>query len=87
MRVNVQLFASLRKYHIPHINTKKKFLIQLVEGSEITHLLKRLEIPEDQAKVIMLNGKLVEKNVKIHEEDEILIFPPVGGCKSQIDEC
>ena len=51
----------------------------LDESSDINRLLKKLKIPKEQAKIIMINGNISKRQEKLKEEDEVAIFPPVGG--------
>ncbi len=79
MIVKVKLFATLRRYGPPDVKLGENFPVILDESSDINRLLKKLKIPEDQAKIIMINGNISKRQEILKEEDEVAIFPPVGG--------
>ena len=79
MIVKVKLFATLRRYGPPDVKLGENFPVILDESSDINQLLNKLKIPKDQAKIIMINGNISKRQEMLKEEDEVAIFPPVGG--------
>lgn len=73
MNITVRLFANLR------INNEKEMLIDLPEGSTPKDIIKLLGITEEDAAIIMINGRSKDFNSIIEENDTVSIFPPVGG--------
>ncbi|UCE14767.1 MAG: MoaD/ThiS family protein [Candidatus Heimdallarchaeota archaeon] len=80
MKVTVKLFATLRKYGPIGLKIGEGFPVQLEDNSKVKTILKKLKIPEDQAKIIMVNGNIVNDiSFSLKQNDQISIFPPVGG--------
>jgi len=78
MIVKVKLFATLRKYY-PEVPLGESFNVTLDSGSTIAQLYEHLRIPEEQIKIILVNGLYCERTHVLSDEDEIGIFSPVGG--------
>lgn len=79
MMVKVKLFATLRHYSPVKVELGESFSVTLEKGADVAILLKKLKIPNDEAKIIMINGNNSEITDKPKEGDTIAIFPPVGG--------
>jgi sulfur carrier protein len=74
MVVEVKLFATFRE---GRFNEKE---LELQEESSLGDLLKYLKIPEQDAKVIIINGVAVPAvEHKLNDHDVIAIFPPIAG--------
>jgi len=73
--ITVKLFANLRKYGVP------KSVIEIPEGSTIKSVLKKVKIPNEEKKLIlMVNGSpQYDRNLVIKDKDTLAIFPPIGG--------
>ncbi len=73
--VTVKLFANLRKYGVP------KSVVEVPEGSTIKSVLKKVKIPNEEKKLIlMVNGSpRYDRNLVIKDRDTLAIFPPIGG--------
>ena len=78
IRVNVRLFATLRRF-FPDYNPEKGMDIKVEEGSTIENLIQSLQLPEKEAKVILINGKSKKTSDVITDGDQINIFTPIGG--------
>jgi molybdopterin converting factor small subunit len=48
-------------------------------GTSIRTLLQQIDIPEDKAKLIFIDGLKVELTTVLKGGERIGIFPPVGG--------
>jgi molybdopterin converting factor small subunit len=53
--------------------------IELSEGSTLSDLVTYLNLPQEQVKVIFVNGKKKDLNYRLTAGDEVGIFPPIGG--------
>ena len=54
--------------------------IQLDENADVKTVLNKLGIAEDQAKIVMVNGVIINDHKhKLKADDLLSIFPPVGG--------
>jgi sulfur carrier protein len=74
MVVEVKLFATFRE---GRFNERE---LELPEESSLSYLLKYLKIPENDAKVIIVNGVAVSAvEHKLSNNDVIAIFPPIAG--------
>ncbi len=73
MKIRVKLFANLR------IDNEKEMLLDMPEEATPMDIIQQLDISEDDAKIIMINGRSKELDATLYEGDIVSIFPPVGG--------
>ena len=78
IRVNVRLFATLRRFY-PDYDPEKGMDVKVEEGSTIEKLIQFLRLPENEAKVILINGKSKMATDTIKDGDRVNIFTPLGG--------
>ena len=78
MKIEVRLFATLRKY-LPELGIGEPKFIKLPEGTTFDELRQQLELPLDEVKVIMRNGIQTELEEIIQDKDRIAYIPAVGG--------
>lgn len=73
MKIKVKLFATLRngRFDVSEF--------ELPEGCSVAAILKQLDIDEDEAAIIFINGVHCEKDSMLKDKDELAVFPPVGG--------
>jgi len=76
MKVDVELFATLRKYGPPR---EGAFTMELTEGDGIRRLIEILGIPLDMERVILVNGRPANLESPLEEGDKVVLFPPVAG--------
>lgn len=72
--IQIKLFAALQKF-MPA--AAENYAIEA--GTSIRALLKQLDIPEDKAKLIFIDGLKAEPTTVLKGGERIGIFPPVGG--------
>jgi molybdopterin converting factor small subunit len=72
MKVKVKLFATLR-------NGRGKILDMDEQEGTIIKVADKLEIPEEEIAILLLNGRDAKLSDELTEGDTISIFPPVGG--------
>ena len=77
MEVDIRTYATLCKY-TGH-KTGVPFSIKLDEGTQIKRLIEILGIPAHEVKLIIVNGRLVEKEHLLKAGDRVSIFPPLAG--------
>ena len=53
--------------------------MQLPKGIILRELVTRLELSDEYAKLIVVNGQKVGMNTTLYDDDEILLFPMLGG--------
>lgn len=72
--IQIKLFATLQRF-MPA--SADKYAIET--GTSIRALLQQLELPEDKAKLIFIDGLKAELTTVLKGGERIGIFPPVGG--------
>jgi molybdopterin synthase sulfur carrier subunit len=78
-KVEVRLFASLRKYH-PDTGDSDAFTFELNNNNtSLGDLVDKLKIPRQEIGVLMINGKWQKENYLLQDEDRVGIFPLIGG--------
>jgi len=78
MRVKVRLFAALAVY-APGGEAGAGFETDLPAGSDLADLTAALNLPRADARLAFVNGRAETFDYDLHEDDEVAIFPPVGG--------
>jgi sulfur-carrier protein len=78
MVVFVKLFATLRHLR-PGLGIGEAFAVELPKGSTIGQLVTQLKLPEEEVKLVFVNGIVREWDYVLVAGDELGIFPPVGG--------
>jgi molybdopterin converting factor small subunit len=76
--VQVKLFATLRRYY-PHLGIGEPMPVELQENATVAKLVIQLKLPDNQVKVVFVNGIVREGNYMLKDGDQVGIFPPVGG--------
>ncbi len=80
MNIEIRLFATLREYGPKGLELGESFPMQLDEDATVLTVLKNLDIAADQAKIVMVNGVIINDHKhKLKTDDLLSIFPPVGG--------
>ena len=87
MNVSVKLFAGLTKsvsdavlaQYPDSIRAGTPILVELPHGSTLKDLVDRLGLPQDSVKVTFVNGIARKLDYTLEPDDEVGIFPPVGG--------
>lgn len=78
MKIEIKLFPSLEKYS--KIKNKGRSFPYVVEkNSTAREVIERLGIPEEFAKIIIVNGERVDKNFILSQGDKLVIFPLIAG--------
>ena len=78
MLVVVKLFATLARYYngsIPGV----PFTLEIPENITISDLVEKLNLPRDEVKLFFVNGRLQPVSYQLKNNDEVGIFPPIGG--------
>ena len=79
MLVYVKVFATLREYMDPKPEIGIKMEMEFSEGSIISDIIDRLELPRDEVKIVFRNNSHANVEDKIEQDDVIAFFPAVGG--------
>ena len=72
--IQIKLFATLKRF-MPA--SAENYPIET--GTTIRTLLEQLDLPEDKAKLIFIDGIKAELTTVLKGGERIGIFPPVGG--------
>jgi sulfur-carrier protein len=78
MKIELRLFASLSRY-LPEQGGGNFCAMEIPEGTTISDLLRRLGVPVEVRKIIILNGVHAGESQTLTEGDRIGVFPPVAG--------
>jgi sulfur carrier protein ThiS len=76
--VQAKLFATLR-HRYPELGLGEAMPVTLPEGSTVGDLLRKLDLPEEEVKIVFVNGLVRTADDPLSDTDEVGIFPPVGG--------
>ena len=76
--VHVKLFATLRQYK-PGLGIGEAFPVDLPDDATVGDLVRHLDLPKDQVKLVFVNGLFKGLDHLLADGDEVGIFPPVGG--------
>ena len=78
IEVEVKLFATLRRQY-PDLKVGEAMSMELPEDATVARLVKELGLPEEEVKVVFVNGTIRKKDYGLTDGDAVGIFPPVGG--------
>jgi molybdopterin converting factor small subunit len=73
MEVEVKFFATLRR---PSFHQGK---VILGEDCTALDLLARFQIPASEVAVVLVNGKHVRLDERLHQGDTVAFFPAIAG--------
>ncbi len=78
MRVELRLYASLRKY-LPGESGDGVARVEVEEGTTLWGLLEKLRIHPEAPRILFLNGVHARGDEALKEGDRVGAFPPVAG--------
>jgi molybdopterin converting factor small subunit len=76
--VEARLYATLRRF-TPELGLGEALSLDLEEGTTVGQLVQQLGLPEDEVKVVFVNGISRDGDHVLADGDRVGIFPPVGG--------
>jgi molybdopterin converting factor small subunit len=76
--VKAKLFALLRRFR-PEVGLGEPFPVTLPHGATVGDLIREIGVPEDEVKLVFVNGLFRDLDYVLSDGDELGIFPPVGG--------
>ncbi len=74
IEIELKLFATIAKYLPP---SPERFAVE--EGTTVNDVVSNLNIPENEVKLIFINGRQQQGDYTLSNGDRLGIFPPVGG--------
>jgi sulfur-carrier protein len=78
MPITVFLAATLRKY-VPGYDAGLGHTMQIENGASVRDVARGLSIPEQEVKLIMVNGVHADWDTSLNGDERLAYFPPVGG--------
>ena len=76
--VRVKLYATLRD-QFPGLGIGEAMTVTLSDGATVGQLIRQLDLPDDQMKILFVNHVICGKDHPLAAGDVVAIFPPVGG--------
>jgi len=73
-QIQIKLFAGLQRFTPPSADN-----YSIEAGISIRNLLEQLDIPEEKARLIFVNGVKADLTSTLDGGERVGIFPPVGG--------
>ena len=78
MGVEVRLFATLAAF-LPPDSREGAAELEIPDGSTVADVTRRLGIPSDLARVVLVNGRDIGVEAPLAGPDIVTIFPPLAG--------
>lgn len=78
MKIEIRLFASLACYG-SHGDLDSDGCLSFEASVTIRDAIQRLGVPENQIKLVFLNGVAASLDADLKDQDRVGIFPPIGG--------
>jgi sulfur carrier protein ThiS len=78
MEVEVHLFANLADYRPPGTRGEAA-RVELPAGATLHDLLRRLRIPDEVPRLLLVNGHEVEPTARLSPGDVVSVLPPLVG--------
>ncbi|GLI34476.1 MoaD/ThiS family protein [Desulforhabdus amnigena] len=78
MALKVLLAATLRK-HVPGYDGAVGHEMEVPPGATVRDVARQLGIPEDEVKLIMVDGIGCKWETVLKGDERVALFPPVGG--------
>jgi molybdopterin converting factor small subunit len=73
MKIEVRLFASLRKY------AGEKARIELEDGTKVSDFIERIGVPPSEVAIILVNGRHAHQDQRLHDGEAVSLFPAIAG--------
>ena len=73
--IEINLFASLKKY----LPAESAGHYSVEPGTPLSALLDQLRIPQDEVKLIFVNGVKEDASVLLNGGERVGVFPAIGG--------
>jgi molybdopterin converting factor small subunit len=78
MKIEIRLFATLASY-AHHGDLDSDGCLSIEGPATIRDALLRLGVPEQDIKLVFLNGVGASLDSSLKDKDRVGIFPPIGG--------
>ena len=78
MNIDLYLYASLTKY-LPADATARHVTVSVPAGATPGQLAQQFGVPEEEVKLVFVNGVRRDLDAALSDGDRVGLFPPVGG--------
>jgi sulfur carrier protein ThiS len=78
VEIEVHLFANLADYGPPGVRGAGT-RVDLPDGATLHDLLRRLRIPDEVPRLLLVNGRDAEPTARISPGDVVHVLPPLAG--------
>lgn len=78
MAIQLLLAATLRAC-VEGYDSLNGHRVEVARGTTVRQLVRQLALPEDQVKLIMVNGIVAKPDTVLKGDERVALFPPVGG--------
>jgi molybdopterin converting factor small subunit len=79
MIIQVKIFSTL-KHHVPHSDKRlDEDKWEVTEGATVSQVLDMLSLPEEEAKIFLVNGRNADRDRALTEGDVLHVFPLMAG--------
>jgi len=78
MRVRVKLFATLGR-RLVGVVAGAPFEVEVPDRVTVADLVNQLNLPREEVKIVFVNGRACPMDRLLEADDEVGIFPPIGG--------
>ena len=76
MRLEIKLFATLKPYMK---NVPEDGFLEMPDGCDVAAVIEKLTLPDEDVRLIFLNGRHASREHLLSDGDRVGFFPPVGG--------
>jgi molybdopterin converting factor small subunit len=77
MKVAVKCFATLADGETCDYKGATEYDVS--EGAQVGELIQKLDIPDEQVKIVFINGRKGDPSTVLKEGDRVGLAPAVGG--------
>ncbi|SDM36809.1 MoaD/ThiS family protein [Halarsenatibacter silvermanii] len=83
MEVSVKFYATLRDHLTQskrqELEEKGELNIEIEPGNTVGDLLARMNIPEEEVKMIFVDNRRQKPDYSLQSGDNVAVFPPIAG--------
>lgn len=76
-RIELRLFGHLRDY-LPTPGDPG-VIMEVPSGTTVGELILKLGIPQEDPKIVLVNGLHAHRHQELKESDRVSMFPPIAG--------
>ena len=79
MEITIGFFANFEEKMPLSTNEEGIVKINVPENSNVSYVLKIFDIPEEEAYIVLINGRHAKINAILDDGDEMYVFPAIVG--------